>query len=118
MGPPCGGFRVDLFRDGMWITDSLPGMHASDFSDRKPFHAVLLLDRGDGGQLLDIINKAEGPDHNSLDLRRLSKKTQERARLLELLLGDSASHPPEHSRGDHRRLHGKRFSRSGDRQRP
>ena len=85
VGPPCGGFRVDLFRDGMWITDSLPGMHASDFSDRKPFHAVLLLDRGDGGQLLDIINKAEGPDHNSLDLRRLSKKTQERARLLELL---------------------------------
>ena len=86
VGPPCGGFRVDLFRDGMWITDSLPGMHASDFSDRKPFHAVLLLERGDGGQLLDIINKAEGPDHNSLDLGRLSKKTQEREKLLKLLL--------------------------------
>ena len=85
VGPPCGGFRVDLFRDGMWITDSLPGMHASDFSDRKPFHAVLLLERGDGGQLLDIINKAEGPDHNSLDLGRLSKKTQEREKLLKLL---------------------------------
>ena len=85
LGPPCGAFRVDLFRDGMWITDSLPRLHASDFSDRKPFHAVLLLERGDGGQLLDIINKAEGPDHNSLDLSRLSKKTRERTKLLELL---------------------------------
>ena len=85
VGPPCGGFRVDLFRDGMWITDNLPGLQGSDFSDRKPFHAVLLLDRDDGGQLLDIINKAEGPDHNSLDLGRLSKKTEEKARLLKLL---------------------------------
>ena len=118
VGPPCGGFRVDLFRDGMWITDNLPGLQGSDFSDRKPFHAVLLLDRDDGGQLLDIINKAEGPDHNSLDLGRLSKKTEEKARLLKLLRGDSGSDPGEHPGGDHRRLHCKRFSRRGHRRRP
>lgn len=82
--PPGGGVRVDLFRDGMWIADSLPGVQASDFSDRKPFHAVLLLDRSDGGDLFRLVNKAEGPDHDRLDLARLSRERDERAKLLKL----------------------------------
>ena len=84
VAPPCGVFRVDLFRDGMWIADRLPGVQASDFSDRKPFHAVLLLDRRDGGDLFRLIHKAEGPDHDRLDLARLSREGQERAKLLRL----------------------------------
>ena len=82
--PPCGDFRVDLFRDGMWIADRLPGLQASDFTDRKPFHVVLLLDRGDGADLVRLVHKAEGPDHDRLDLARLSRERQERAKLLNL----------------------------------
>ena len=82
--PPCGGFRVDLFRDGMWIADTLPGVQASDFSDRKPFHVVLLLDRGEGGDLFRLVHKAEGPDHDRLDFARLSKERHESAKLRKL----------------------------------
>ena len=39
---PDGITRVDLCRNGMWITDRIPGVSQS-FADQVPFHAVLSL---------------------------------------------------------------------------
>lgn len=68
--------RVDLCRNGMWITDdrNLPGFYYA-FQDRKPFHAILLLDSHSGGRLHELVRNAEGPLHDKLDVKqRLSKK--------------------------------------------
>ena len=67
--------RVDLCRNGMWITydKNIPGFYYA-FHDRKPFHAILLLDSGSGGRLHELVRNAEGPLHDKLDARqRLSK---------------------------------------------
>ena len=70
-----GSPRVDLCRNGMWITDDkkIPRFYYS-FQDRKPFHALLLLDSVSGGRLHELVRNAEGPLHDKLDVRqRLSK---------------------------------------------
>ena len=70
-----GTTRIDLFRNGMWITDSIPGIRSStDFTERQPFHAVIEIDAQDGGELNRLIRKAEGPMHDNLSLTRLSKR--------------------------------------------
>ena len=66
-----GNPRVDLCRNGMWITDDkhIPGFYYK-FQDRKPFHALLLLDSRTGGQLHELIRNAEGPLHDKLDVKQ------------------------------------------------
>ena len=57
--------RVDLCRNGMWITNDPLSLRKAQFSDLKPFQAVILLDP-QSGDLHRIIRKAEGPLHNEL----------------------------------------------------
>ena len=66
--------RIDLFRNGMWITDNIPSIRSTDFADHQPFHAVIEINAKDGGELNRLIRKAEGPMHDNLSLARLSKK--------------------------------------------
>lgn len=66
-----GKSRIDLCRNGMWITDDLPGqLRESLFSGLKPFHGVLLLDAEDG-KIAQLVRKAEGPLHCDLDIKKL-----------------------------------------------
>ena len=74
---PTGNIRVDLYRNGMWITDNVFGLRRADFADRPPFHAVLLLDASADNQFHRLVRKAEGPMHNELGLKRLAKKERE-----------------------------------------
>ena len=70
-----GTARVDLCRNGMWITDdkNIPGFYYK-FADRRPFHALLMLDSKSGGRLHELVRNAEGPLHDKLDVKqRLSK---------------------------------------------
>ena len=70
-----GTTRIDLFRNGMWITDNIPGIRSStEFTERQPFHAVIEINAQDGGELNRLIRKAEGPMHDNLSLARLSKR--------------------------------------------
>ena len=72
---PKGTARVDLCRNGMWITDdkNIPGFYYQ-FADRQPFHALLVLDSKSGGRLHELVRNAEGPLHDKLDVKqRLSK---------------------------------------------
>ncbi len=67
---PEGITRVDLCRNGMWITDRIPGVSQS-FADQVPFHAVLSLNALDGRNLHDFIRIAEGPLHDAITIKRL-----------------------------------------------
>ncbi len=79
--PSEGRSRIDLCRNGMWITSDIPGFYGR-FADRAPFHLVLTLDANSGGELCDFIKQAEGPLHNSIELRGLEKSDQKRCRQL------------------------------------
>ena len=76
-----GSASVDLFRNGMWITDSIVGLRRADFSNRQPFHAVLMLDANEGKELHRLIRKAEGPMHDELAFKRLSSPENDRLKV-------------------------------------
>ncbi len=71
--------RVQVFRDGMWITFSAPHLEYHAFGTAKPFDAVVLLeDPGSEreGTLYDLVRGAEGPAHRDLERRRLKPDCQ------------------------------------------
>ena len=72
--PASGNTRVDLCRNGMWITDdkNIPGFY-NQFSERQPFHALLLLDPVSGKRLHELVRLAEGPLHDNLTIKTLEK---------------------------------------------
>ena len=73
-----GKTRIDLCRNGMWITDKLPGkLRESQFTGLKPFHCVLLLDAEDG-EIHQLVRKAEGPLHNQLEIKKLTSRDERR----------------------------------------
>ena len=78
---PGGSTHVDLFRNGMWITDSVPQLRAADFADRQPFHMVVQPKRG--SILHRLVRKAEGTMHDRLALTLLDDA--EREQLVEAL---------------------------------
>ena len=81
-----GRMRVNLFRNGMWITNSdkrsggLPGFTKA-LGDRQSFDAVLLVTAVEAPEFHDLIRNAEGPLHNEIDYKLLptneKKKIQE-----------------------------------------
>ena len=73
-----GKTRIDLCRNGMWITDKLPGkLRESQFTGLKPFHCVLLLDAGNG-EIHQLVRKAEGPLHNQIEIKKLTSRDERR----------------------------------------
>ncbi len=66
--------RIDLCRNGMWIThDKSIAAFRAKFTDRVPFHAVLVLDAERGGRLHKLVRDAEGPLHDTIRLKDLSR---------------------------------------------
>ena len=65
-----GTTHVHLCRNGMWITSSLP-LFQNQFASRRPFQALILLDADNSDNFHNLVRKAEGPLHDSLDLPRL-----------------------------------------------
>ena len=76
---PAGFTRVDLCRNGMWITDRIPGIYQS-FADQVPFHAILSLNAEDGRDLYDFIRIAEGPLHDAITIKRLQARERKACR--------------------------------------
>ena len=85
---PSGIPRVDLCRNGMWITDDkkIPGFYQK-FTEKVPFQAVLSLDAKEGRDLHDLIRIAEGPLHDSIAIKRLPEQRRKDCRkaLLEIV---------------------------------
>ncbi len=68
---PEGNTRVDLCRNGMWITDNVPVLRRQGFADQVPFHAILSLNALKESNLHNLIRLAEGPLHDAINLKRL-----------------------------------------------
>ena len=68
---------IHLYRQGMWITDKVSGVMPADFSDYRPFTAIILIERESAPKLNDIITSAEGPKHVEIDERRLEEDDKE-----------------------------------------
>lgn len=71
---PLGRTRVDLFRNGMWITDAIPELNPSIFADWEAFHAVIV--PRPKTELHRLIRKAEGPMHDEISLKLLNPGTE------------------------------------------
>ena len=67
-GEPTRDSRVQLYRDGMWITNEAPHLETGQFGGSRPFDAVVMLTRG---ELYELVRDAEGPEHRGLDRSRL-----------------------------------------------
>lgn len=63
--------RVNLFRDGMWITKDAPKLQRADFADVGPFDAVVSLVEG---PLYKLVRGAEGPEHRGIERKRLAAR--------------------------------------------
>ena len=73
-----GRSRIDLCRNGMWISESttanrLPRLSIDQFSNRKPFHCLIKVTSENGG-IHDLIRKSEGPLHNHVIVKKLQPK--------------------------------------------
>ena len=71
-----GGTHVQLFRNGMWITNAIPHNRASDYRQRQPFSGVVLLEPKQAKLACGLVEDFEGPRHIDIDLTRQKKGTQ------------------------------------------
>ena len=81
--------RVNIFREGMWITWEAHNLEPSNFAGYKQFDAVILPDPKDSpDELYQLMRISEGTDHMEIDLNNLN--SQERKKLEKLLsrIGD------------------------------
>ncbi len=69
-----GTMRVNLFRNGMWVTSDrggIPRLHAT-LSNHEAFEALILVAAETAPEFHDLIRKAEGPSHNGLEPKHLT----------------------------------------------
>ena len=72
-----GSSRIDLCRNGMWISNKLPLLQANKFSDRRPFHCLIKV-TAQNGEIHRLIRKSEGPLHNHIEARKWLKPKESR----------------------------------------
>lgn len=63
--------RVQVFRNGMWITNSADELEPRHFRTCKPFAAVVMVA---DGRLAELVRDAEGPEHRHLERSRLPRQ--------------------------------------------
>lgn len=62
--------RINLCRNGMWITDDLKhGLNRYKFNDRKSFNCLIKVTAEDG-DIHRLIRKSEGPLHNNIEAQK------------------------------------------------
>ena len=82
---PAGKTRVNLFRNGMWITNSdtsiggIPRFY-NQFGKYESFEALILVSAKIAREFHDLIRRAEGPRHNTLDLKAVPEEDQSQLR--------------------------------------
>ena len=90
--------KVNVFRDGMWITNAAPNLATSDFIGCNRFDAVITVDKGDQDGFWRSVRDAEGPEHRGIEPRRLNDQRRAMKLLQSLkdvghLLRESAGAP-------------------------
>ena len=74
---PSGRIRVNLCRNGMWITNSIPGFN---FANYEAFECLILISAAETQEFHNLVRKAEGPLHNRLDRAAVSSEDWKRLR--------------------------------------
>ncbi len=64
--------RLDLCRNGMWVTGEIPGLRAHQFGKVKPFHAILPLRKN--RHFNRLVRRSENPLHNECHIKKLHDK--------------------------------------------
>ena len=108
---PDGRACTNLFRNGMWITNSdkqtggLPCFYNA-FGDHQSFEAVVLVTADGAPKFHDLIRNAETPLHNQLDLQSMPDDDRKTLRECFKLLRDRiAEKVPEISKEGYRPPH-------------
>ena len=61
--------NTNVFRDGMWITDMIPGWELRHFTEFKPFDLIVNVSNEDNPAVYDLIRASEGSLHMHLEKR-------------------------------------------------
>jgi len=78
-----GRTRIELCRNGMWITDRLPRLQ-NQFGELEAFHCVILLH--ENMEVKRLVRKAEGQLHNQLAMNGLGgQEKKQLARVLDAI---------------------------------
>lgn len=81
LGSGSGGTHLQLFRNGMWISNDVPYNKASDFRDTMPFNGVVALEPDIAEKACALVAGFEGPRHIDIDLRRQGRESKDRQAL-------------------------------------
>ena len=76
-----GGTHLQLFRNGMWITNEVPHNRPSDYQNVVPFNGIILLEPGEAKDACGLVGTFEGPRHIYIDLTIQSRGSPERRAL-------------------------------------
>ena len=66
---------IALCRNGMWITDDIPSIKPSNFTDQVPFEALILCNETETSTM---VRNAEGNLHNNLDVSMVIDESKRR----------------------------------------
>ena len=76
-----GSTHMQLFRNGMWITNDVPHNKASDYRNVVPFSGVILLTPDEAKDACGLVGAFEGPRHIDIDLTRQKRGSAARKAL-------------------------------------
>ena len=76
-----GGTHLQLFRNGMWITNDVPHNRVSDYRNVVPFNGVILLTPEKAQEACGLVGTFEGPRHIDIDLTRQKRGSAARKAL-------------------------------------
>ena len=78
-----GRTHIQLFRNGMWISNDIPYNKSTDFGNAVPFCGVILLQPNDAKSACRLVRSFEGPRHIDIDLQRKGRNSPERIKIEE-----------------------------------
>lgn len=76
-----GATHIQLFRNGMWITNDVPHNKPSDYRNVVPFSGVVLLQPEHATDACGLVGEFEGPRHIDIDLTRQKRGSVSRKAL-------------------------------------
>lgn len=75
LSPITGKTRIDVCRNGMWITDDVPSYYGK-FTDHQPFQCLVCVDGS--SEIHSLVRKSEGPLHTEISFKRLQNREEQK----------------------------------------
>ena len=80
--------EINLYRNGMWITNKVPKNQERHFSDADyvPFNALIMVDNKNASRVGELITMSEGPTHTDMSLNSNEMDEKQKEELTNALL--------------------------------